>query len=181
MKDIKVRVHDKSPKIRNPASRIPKEFVRSAVLEAKEKSRELPDWARKDTGQESPTEYAGNKIESAEYRIGSESVSTAYRGGKKMAVKSHEKIKERKQAQRAAQEAKEAAAEGVRGSARQMREGTGALSVSGTEKLKGNKKDFRMQSRIKMKPESKELVMMYSSNSRPSQCRRCSWNRFSVL
>ena len=158
MKDIKVRVHDKSPKIRNPASRIPKEFVRSAVLEAKEKSRELPDWARKDTGQESPTEYAGNKIESAEYRIGSESVSTAYRGGKKMAVKSHEKIKERKQAQRAAQEAKEAAAEGVRGSARQMRDGTGALSVSGTEKLKGNKKDFRMQSRIKMKPESKELV-----------------------
>lgn len=153
MKDIKVKVHDKSPKIRNPASRIPKEFVRSAVLEAKEKSRELPDRARKDIGQESPTEYAANKMESAEQRIGSESASAAYRAGKKMAVKTREKISERKQTQRAAQEAKEAATEGVHGSAKQM-----SPSASRVEKLKGNRRDSRMQSRIKLKPESKDLV-----------------------
>ena len=41
MKDIKERVRDKNPKIRNPAARLPKELVRSAVLEAKEKPREL--------------------------------------------------------------------------------------------------------------------------------------------
>lgn len=87
MKDIKVKVYDKNPKIRNPASRLPKELVRSAVLEAKEKSRDLPDRAREDTGQESLTEYAANKMESAEQRIGSESASAAYRAGKKMAVK----------------------------------------------------------------------------------------------
>ena len=37
MRDIKERVRDKNPKIRNPAARLPKELVRSAVLEAKEK------------------------------------------------------------------------------------------------------------------------------------------------
>ncbi|WP_373241240.1 lysozyme family protein [Mediterraneibacter gnavus] len=145
MKDIKVKVYDKNPKIRNPASRLPKELVRSAVLEAKEKSRDLPDRAREDTGQESLTEYAANKMESAEQRIGSESASAAYRAGKKMAVKTREKISERKQTQRAAQEAKEVA-------------GQVSPSASGAEKLKGKRKDLRMQSRIKLKPESKDLV-----------------------
>ena len=37
MKDIKERVRDKNPKIRNPAARLPKELVRQTVLEAKEK------------------------------------------------------------------------------------------------------------------------------------------------
>ena len=32
MKDIKERVRDKNPKIRNPAARLPKELVRSACL-----------------------------------------------------------------------------------------------------------------------------------------------------
>lgn len=45
MKDIKERVRDKNPKIRNPAARLPKELVRSAVLEAKEKPRELHEKA----------------------------------------------------------------------------------------------------------------------------------------
>ena len=35
MKDIKEKVRDKNPKIRNPASRLPKELVRSAMLETK--------------------------------------------------------------------------------------------------------------------------------------------------
>ena len=37
MKDIKEKVRDQSPKIRNPASRLPKELVRSAMLETKER------------------------------------------------------------------------------------------------------------------------------------------------
>ena len=60
MKDIKERVRDKNPKIRNPAARLPKELVRSAVLEAKEKPRELHE---KSSGQsESPTQYGTEKI-----------------------------------------------------------------------------------------------------------------------
>lgn len=62
MKDIKERVRDKNPKIRNPAARLPKELVRSAVLEAKEKPRELHE---KSSGQsESPTQYGTEKIKS---------------------------------------------------------------------------------------------------------------------
>ena len=35
MRDIKERVRDKNPKIRNPAARLPKELVRQTVLEQK--------------------------------------------------------------------------------------------------------------------------------------------------
>ena len=69
MKDIREKVTEKQPKIRNPVSRLPKELVRSAVLEAKEKLRELPGQAGAGQGEESPTEYAGNRIEAAESRL----------------------------------------------------------------------------------------------------------------
>ena len=51
----------------------------------------------RETGEESPVEYAGNRIERAEQRVGKESASAAYRGGKKLAVKTYEKIKEQRQ------------------------------------------------------------------------------------
>ena len=53
-----------------------------------------------ETGEESPVEYAGNRIERAEQRVGKESTSAAYRGGKKLAVKTYEKLKAQKQKQR---------------------------------------------------------------------------------
>ena len=102
MKDIKEKVRDKNPKIRNPASRLPKELVRSAMLETKEKSRMVADKVGRETGEESPVEYAGNRIERAEQRAGKESASVAYHGGKKLAVKTYEKLKEQKQKQREA-------------------------------------------------------------------------------
>ena len=97
MKDIKEKVRDKNPKIRNPASRLPKELVRSAMLETKEKSRMAADKVGRETGEESPVEYAGNRIERAEQRARKESASAAYHGGKKLAVKTYEKIKEQRQ------------------------------------------------------------------------------------
>ena len=102
MKDIKEKVRDQSPKIRNPASRLPKELVRSAMLEAKEKSSIMADKIGRETGEESPVEYAGNRIQRVEQRMGRESASAAYRGGKKLAVKTYEKIKAQKQKQREA-------------------------------------------------------------------------------
>lgn len=102
MKKIKEKVRDQSPKIRNPASRLPKELVRSAMLEAKEKSSIMADKIGRKTGEESPVEYAGNRIQSVEQRVGKESASAAYRGGKKLAVKTYEKIKAQKQKQREA-------------------------------------------------------------------------------
>ena len=102
MKEIKEKVRDQSPKIRNPASRLPKELVRSAMLEAKEKSSIMVDKIGRETGEESPVEYAGNRIQRVEQRMGRESASAAYRGGKKLAVKTYEKIKAQKQKQREA-------------------------------------------------------------------------------
>lgn len=102
MKKIKEKVRDQSPKIRNPASRLPKELVRSAMLEAKEKSSIMADKIGRKTGEESPVEYAGNRIQSVEQRVGKESASAAYRGGKKLAVKTYEKLKVQKQKQREA-------------------------------------------------------------------------------
>lgn len=102
MKKIKEKVRDQSPKIRNPASRLPKELVRSAMLEAKEKSSIMADKIGRKMGEESPVEYAGNRIQSVEQRVGKESASAAYRGGKKLAVKTYEKLKAQKQKQREA-------------------------------------------------------------------------------
>ena len=115
MKDIKERVRDKNPKIRNPATRLPKELVRSAVLEAKEKPRELHE---KSSGQsESPTQYGTEKIESVQYRAASVAGrtigKTTYRGGKKLAGVTYRKIKERKNRQEEVKAAEEAMEQGA--------------------------------------------------------------------
>ncbi len=115
MRDIKERVMDKNPKIRNPAARLPKELVRSAVLEAKEKPRELHE---KSSGQsDSPTQYGTEKIESVQYRAASVAGrtigKTTYQGGKKLAGVTYRKIKERKSRQEEAKAAEEAMEQGA--------------------------------------------------------------------
>ena len=115
MRDIKERVRDKNPKIRNPAARLPKELVRQTVLEAKEKPRELHE---KSSGQsDSPTQYETEKIESVQYRAASVAGrtigKTTYRGGKKLAGVTYRKIKERKSRQEESKAAEEAMEQGA--------------------------------------------------------------------
>ena len=115
MRDIKERVRDKNPKIRNPAARLPKELVRSVVLEAKEKPRELHE---KSSGQsDSPTQYGTEKIESVQYRAASVAGKTigktTYQGGKKLAGVTYRKIKERKNRQEEVKVAEEAMEQGA--------------------------------------------------------------------
>ena len=115
MKDIKERVRDKNPKIRNPAARLPKEMVRSAILEAKEKPRELHE---KSSGQsDSPTQYGTEKIESVQYRAASVAGKTigktTYRGGRKLAGVTYRRIKERKSRQEEAKATEEAMRQGI--------------------------------------------------------------------
>ena len=115
MRDIKERVRDKNPKIRNPAARLPKELVRQTILEAKEKPRELHE---KSSGQsDSPTQYGIEKIESVQYRAASVAGKTigktTYRGGKKLAGVTYRKIKERKRRQEEAKAAEEAMEQGA--------------------------------------------------------------------
>ena len=115
MRDIKERVRDKNPKIRNPAARLPKELVRQTVLEEKEKPREQHE---KSSGQsDSPTQYGTEKIESVQYRAASVAGKTigktTYRGGKKLAGVTYRKIKERKRRQEEAKAAEEAMEQGA--------------------------------------------------------------------
>ena len=115
MRDIKERVRDKNPKIRNPAARLPKELVRQTVLEAKEKPRELP--GKTGSQSESPTQYGAEKIESVQYRAASVAGKTVgkttYQGGKKLAGVTYRKIKERKSRQEEAKATEEALRQGA--------------------------------------------------------------------
>ena len=146
MKDIKEKVQDQSPKIRNPASRLPKELVRSAMLEAKEKSSIMADKIGRETGEESPVEYAGNRIQRVEQRVGKESASAAYRGGKKLAVKTYEKLKEQKQKQREAATAPLDRETGVGGTSAQA--GQTMVKKGRTEATRS----------IKVKPEAEKTI-----------------------
>lgn len=143
MKEIKEKVRDQSPKIRNSASRLPKELVRSAMLEAKEKSSIMADKIGRETGEESPVEYAGNRIQRVEQRMGRESASAAYRGGKKLAVKTYEKLKAQKQ-----REAATASVEGETG-------GGGSAQAGQTMAKKGRTEATRG---IKVKPEAEKTI-----------------------
>ena len=115
MRDIKERVRDKNPKIRNPAVRLPKELVRQTVLEAKEKPRELQ--GKTGSQSESPTQYGAEKIESVQYRAASVAGKTigktTYRGGRKLAGVTYRRIKERKSRQEEAKDAEEAMEQGA--------------------------------------------------------------------
>lgn len=144
MKEIKEKVRDQSSKIRNPASRLPKELVRSAMLEAKEKSSIMADKIGRETGEESPVEYAGNRIQRVEQRVGKESASAACRGGKKLAVKTYEKLKEQKQ--------REAATAPLEGET-----GVGGTSAQAGQTMakKGRTEATRS---IKVKPETEKTI-----------------------
>ena len=115
MRDIRERVRDKNPKIRNPAARLPKELVRQAVLEAKEKPRELQ--GKTGSQSESLTQYGAEKIESVQYRAASVAGKTVgkttYQGGKKLAGVTYRKIKERKSRQEEVKAAEEAMEQGA--------------------------------------------------------------------
>ena len=66
MKDIKTKEVTTKPKTKNPASRIPKELMRTAILESKEKSQAIANARDNDMGEQSPSEYASGKVASAE-------------------------------------------------------------------------------------------------------------------
>lgn len=101
MKDIKVKEYNGQPKVRNPASRMPKELVRATVLEMKQKSHQVSHMKDNGMSDLSATEYASEKLESAEEWVGSKTWETASTVGRKAVAKSYEKIKQGKMGERA--------------------------------------------------------------------------------
>ena len=95
MKDIKTKEVTTKPKTKNPASRIPKELMRTAILESKEKSQTIANARDNDMGEQSPSEYASGKVTSAEEWAARKTGRTVTRAGKIAAQASYEKIKTR--------------------------------------------------------------------------------------
>ena len=95
MKDIKTKEVTTKPKTKNPASRIPKELMRTAILESKEKSQTIANARDNDMEEQSPSEYASGKVASAEEWAARKSGRTVTSAGKTAAQTSYEKIKQR--------------------------------------------------------------------------------------
>ena len=113
MKDIKTKEVTTKPKTKNPASRIPKELMRTAILESKEKSQTIANARDNDMGEQSPSEYASGKVTSAEEWAVRKTGRTVIGAGKTAAQTSYEKIKQRAASKKEAE--KEAEKETARG------------------------------------------------------------------
>ena len=113
MKDIKTKEVTTKPKTKNPASRIPRELMRTAILESKEKSQTIANARDNDMGEQSPSEYASGKVTSAEEWAARKTGRTVTRAGKTAAQTSYEKIKQRAAGKKEAE--KEAGKETARG------------------------------------------------------------------
>ena len=104
MKDIKTKEVTTKPKTKNPASRIPKELMRTAILESREKSQTIANARDNDMGEQSPSEYASGKVASAEEWVARKTGRTVTRAGKTAAQTSYEKIKLRAAGRKEAEE-----------------------------------------------------------------------------
>ena len=104
MKNIKTKEVTTKPKTKNPASRIPKELMRTAILESKEKSQTIANARDNDMEEQSPSEYASGKVASAEEWAARKSGRTVTSAGKTAAQTSYEKIKLRAAGRKEAEE-----------------------------------------------------------------------------
>lgn len=143
MKDIKTKEVTTKPKTKNPASRLPKELMRTAILESKEKSQTIANARDNDIGEQSPSEYASGKVASAEEWAARKTGRTVTRAGKTAAQTSYEKIKQRTAGKKEAE--KEAA------------RGTGDTQTANPISLEAPKQRSREQASANVKVKSREV------------------------
>ena len=147
MKDIKTKEVTTKPKVKNPASRIPKELMRTAILESKEKSQTIANARDNDMGEQSPSEYASGKVASAEEWAARKTGRTVTRAGKTAAQTSYEKIKQRAAGRKEAE--KEAEREAARG--------TGDTQAADPTSREAPKQKSREQASVNGKIKSREV------------------------
>lgn len=176
MKEIKMKESSRIPKVRNLAGKMPKELAKMTALEAKEKSHRIADNVRAGEGQESPTEYASAKAETAEEWAAGKAVSVSSAIARGMVKKSYEKIRERSREQVLAENIEHAgentpAGESAHPIASGKSDMPGQSSASGTgnsgmERVKKNRAKDQISNgqKIKMKPDQK--TGLYASSSR---------------
>lgn len=114
MKEIKTKEVRRAPKLRDPVSRMPRELMRNAVLEAKKKSAGHYEGGTSGDHQESATEYSGRKVESAEEWAASRTARVFSTAGRSLAKKSYKKIRECTRGVPASKDTEDQAKEGIR-------------------------------------------------------------------
>ncbi len=107
MKEIKTKECNRAPKLKNPASRMPKELMRDVLLKVRENQQDISKAYDSGGSQESPVEYADRKTEAAEVRVADASVRAVSTAGRMMAKKSYEKMRGYRQEQSATEETRE--------------------------------------------------------------------------
>ena len=147
MKDIKTKEVTTKPKTKNPASRIPKELMRTAILESKEKSQTIANARDNDMGEQSPSEYASGKVASTEEWAARKTGRTVTRAGRTAAQTSYEKIKQRAAGKKEAE--KEAEKEAARG--------TGDTQAADPSSREAPKQKSREQASANGKIKSREV------------------------
>lgn len=169
MRDIKTKEHDRSPKIKDPAHRMPKELVRTAVLEMKEKSARTAGAADANDSQASPIEYASGKITCAEEWTAGKTGNAVVFAGKKLAKKSYEKIKERRRkngteetAGEVVSHAEQEATEEVKNPSPSVNSEKGASSPSAGQR-KTDCGETGVPAKIRVKPEPTESIRVTTS------------------
>lgn len=167
MPDVKLKKFERKPKIKDDASRLPKELIRTATLKAKEKPSQTSDAATSVEGQESSTDYANRKVKVAEEWAAQKTKSTVIAAGRNLTLKSYKRIKERRQAtvtvtkSMGAGSGQEAAE-----TAREPSQAAGAdseLKGVGKEREKAFHRQHDSTNRVKEKPESKEIIRTVST------------------
>lgn len=142
MKDIKTKEVTTKPKTKNPASRIPKELMRTAILESKEKSQTIANARDNDMGEQSPSEYASGKVTFAEEWAARKTGRTVTRAGKTAAQTSYEKIKQR--------------AAGKKEAEKETARGTGDTQTADPASWEAPKQKSRDQAAVNGKVKSRE-------------------------
>lgn len=93
MKGIKTKECNRTPKLKNPVSRMPKELMRDTLLKVRENHQDISKVSDSGGSQESPVEFADRKVESAEKRMADVSIRAVSTAGRVMAKKSYAKIR----------------------------------------------------------------------------------------
>lgn len=168
MRDIKMKEHNRSPKIKNPAARMPKEFVRSAALELKEKQHRVSQAAETSAGQETPVQYGSEKLTSVEEWAAYKSGSAVSAAGWKAAKKSFEKLRERRKEDRTAETAAEAsetaqeAEEEIKSGLQTGKENRTAKAAGEQGKSTTNPRSSQIQTssqrKVRVKPEAEKTI-----------------------
>lgn len=167
MRDIKIKKHGRQPKIKNAASRMPKELVRTAVLKAREKSNRAVNTKASKESEASPTEYASEKIRSTEEQMAGKTGAAAIQAGRTLSKKSYEKIKERRREAEYTEETEagrktwaetgKASAEGA-GEPRQAHTVGHHSATPMVEKERTFHNQDALLKRVKERPKSRELI-----------------------